>query len=46
VDVNLAHLKDEGLVARLRREADALEAEGRTTRGESIEIVSRKLQRT
>jgi formiminotetrahydrofolate cyclodeaminase len=46
VDVNLAHLKDEGLVARFRREADALEAEARTARGETVDIVSRKLQRT
>jgi glutamate formiminotransferase/formiminotetrahydrofolate cyclodeaminase len=46
VDVNLAHLKDEGLVARFRREAEALEAEARTAWGETVEIVSRKLQRT
>jgi len=46
VDVNLAHLKDEGLVGRFRREADALEAEARTSRAETVEIVSRKLQRT
>jgi len=46
VDVNLAHLRDEGLVRRFRTEADALEAEARTARAETVEIVSRKLQRT
>jgi formiminotetrahydrofolate cyclodeaminase len=46
VDVNLASLKDEEVVSRFRREADALEAEARTCRGETVEKVSRKLQRT
>ena len=46
VDVNLAYLKDSGLVGRRRQEADALEREARRLHNETVEVVSRKLSRS